>query len=69
MQPSTDTILAPTVRHLTIHDVAARYATSRDSVYRWLRKRESDFPRPIQLPTSGLRWVEADLDAWDAASK
>ena len=52
--------------HLTIHDVAERYKTSKDTVYRWLRG-DNSFPRPMRLPTGGTRWTVAQLDRWDAA--
>ena len=51
---------------LTVEQVAARFATSRDTIYRFLRK-GSDFPRPIPLPTSGIRWRADVLDAWERA--
>ena len=50
---------------LTVDDVAERYRTSRDSVYRWLRSERSDFPRPIPLPSRGIRWTARQLDDWD----
>ena len=50
---------------LTIEQVADRYQTSKDTVYRWLRGK-NDFPRPMRLPTRGLRWTADQLRAWDA---
>lgn len=51
---------------LTIDEVAARYRTSRDTVYRWLKGR-NDFPRPIALPSRGLRWTPEQIRQWEAA--
>jgi predicted DNA-binding transcriptional regulator AlpA len=50
---------------LTIDEVATRYRTSRDTVYRWLRG-PNDFPRPFTLPSRGIRWTPDQLEAWDA---
>ncbi len=50
---------------LTVDQVAARFSTSRDTVYRWVRSKSSTFPRPIPLPTSGIRWRADVLDAWE----
>ena len=49
---------------LTIDEVAARYRTSRDTVYRWLKGR-NDFPRPIALPSRGLRWTPEQIQRWE----
>lgn len=49
---------------LTIDEVAARYRTSRDTVYRWLKGR-NDFPRPIALPSRGLRWTPEQIQQWE----
>lgn len=51
---------------LTIDEVAARYKTSTHTIYRFLRS-GSDFPRPIPLPTSGIRWRVDMLDQWERA--
>lgn len=59
---NAQTIDAPAT--LTIDEVAARYRTSRDSIYRWLRG-SNDFPRPIPLPSRGVRWTVAQLEAWE----
>ena len=52
---------------LSIDAVAARYGVSDDTIYRWLRNPSSNFPRPIRLPTSGLRWRVEQLNAWELA--
>lgn len=61
----TDTITLPAM--LTIDQVAERYDTSRDTVYRWLRG-QNDFPRPIPLPSRGIRWRADALDQWERAN-
>lgn len=50
---------------LPINGVAERYATSKHSIYRWLRD-DRAFPRPIRLPSGILRWRIDDLAAWDS---
>ncbi len=62
MTNELETLEAPAT--LTIDEVAARYRTSRDTVYRWLRGR-NDFPRPIPLPSRGIRWTVEQLTAWE----
>lgn len=51
--------------YISIDSVAARYETSRFTIYRWLRD-DPDFPRPIVTPTGGRRYSVAALDEWDA---
>lgn len=53
---------------LAINDVADRYATSKHSIYRWMRE-ERDFPAPIRLPGKTLRWRTADLEAWESTRR
>jgi predicted DNA-binding transcriptional regulator AlpA len=53
---------------LTINGVAQRYATTKHSVYRWLRD-DRDFPKPIRLPGKTLRWSPADLEAWESTRR
>ncbi|RSV17502.1 AlpA family phage regulatory protein [Sphingomonas sp. ABOLF] len=50
---------------LSIDRVAARYDTSKHSIYRWMRE-ELAFPLPIKLPSGVKRWRTADLLAWEA---
>ena len=50
---------------LPINGVAMRYATSKHSIYRWMRD-QRDFPLPIVLPSGVKRWAVADLEAWEA---
>lgn len=61
---NTDALNPSAYSTLTIDEVATRYRTSKDTVYRWLRGGK-DFPRPIELPSRGLRWTPEQLAAWD----
>lgn len=48
---------------MSIDEVAQECETSPDTVYRWLRNGK-DFPRPIELPSRGLRWKRDRVLAW-----
>lgn len=50
---------------LPITRVAERYATTKHSIYRWMRE-ERGFPAPIRLPGETLRWRPSDLEAWES---
>ena len=52
------------VLFMTIKQVAARYATSKHSIYRWVRERR-DFPKPYLLPSNIKRWKITDLEQWE----
>lgn len=45
--------------------VAARYAITRATVWRWVTN-DPDFPRPIRLSRGTTRWRTSDLVAFDA---
>ncbi len=53
---------------LPINGVAERYATSKHSIYRWIRDQRG-FPLPIVLPSGVKRWAVADLEAWEATNR
>lgn len=44
---------------LTVDQVASRYNTSTDSIYRW--KRDGDFPKTVRLGKGTTRWRLSDL--------
>lgn len=50
---------------LSVKQVAARYAVSVETVWRWVREGE-DFPRPVALSPGCTRWRVTDLEAWEA---
>ena len=53
---------------LSIDGVAARYATSKHSIYRWIRD-QREFPLPIVLPSGIKRWAVADLIEWESRNR
>lgn len=53
---------------LPIDGVAARYATSKHSIYRWIRDHR-EFPLPIVLPSGIKRWAVADLIEWETRNR
>jgi predicted DNA-binding transcriptional regulator AlpA len=55
-------------QYLPIDRVAERYATTKFSIYRWLRE-QRDFPLPVVMPSGVKRWAVTDLEAWEAAHR
>ncbi len=55
---------AASEQYLTVDQVASRYNTSTDSIYRW--KREGDFPKAVRLSKGTTRWRLSDLVAHEA---
>lgn len=53
---------------LPIDGVAARYSTSKHSIYRWIRDHR-EFPLPIVLPSGIKRWAVADLIEWESRNR
>jgi prophage regulatory protein len=52
-----------TEQFLTVDQVASRYNTSKDSIYRW--KRDGDFPKAVHLGKGTTRWRLSDLAAYE----
>ncbi len=44
--------------------VAARYESSRATVWRWVKT--GQFPQPVKLGAGTTRWRLADLEQWEA---
>ena len=54
---------AATEQFLTVDQVASRYNTSKDSIYRW--KREGGFPKAVHIGKGTTRWRLSDLVAYE----
>ena len=54
------------LRYLTVGDVAHRYQTSINTIWRWARTR-AEFPQPVKLGPSCTRWRLDDLKAFEVA--
>ncbi len=52
-------------RLLTRHEVEARTALSRTSIYRKLR--EGTFPEPLKIGERALRWPASEIESWLAS--
>ncbi|MEX1235309.1 MAG: helix-turn-helix domain-containing protein [Roseovarius sp.] len=50
--------------YLSVDQVAARFAVSKDSIWRW--KREGDFPAAVKLGGTTTRWRLSDIEEWEA---
>jgi len=51
--------------YLTDTALAARYAVSRATPWRWAK--EGAFPQPVKLSPGCTRWRLADVEAWEAS--
>lgn len=51
----------------SVHDVAARYRISVNSVWRWTSHRK-DFPNPIKIGPGCTRWRLTELEAFENSS-
>jgi prophage regulatory protein len=45
-------------------DVAKRYNVSRKTVWRWTQ--DGHLPKPVRLGPSTVRWLQADLERFEA---
>lgn len=50
--------------YMTDRQVAARYAVTRTTVWKW-RKTDPSFPEPVQLSPGCTRWRLEDIEAWE----
>lgn len=50
--------------YATDNQIAARFAVSRQTIWRWTR--DGDFPAPVKLVGS-TRWRIADVEQWEAS--
>lgn len=50
---------------LTDVQLAARYAVSRATIWRW--SRFEDFPDPVSLSPNCTRWRLVEVEKWEAA--
>jgi prophage regulatory protein len=52
------------MNYLSDKQLAARFAVSRQSVWRWL-KVDPAFPRPYSLSPGCTRWKLAEIEQWE----
>jgi predicted DNA-binding transcriptional regulator AlpA len=52
--------------YLTGPQIQGRYSVTKMTIHRWLGDPRLGFPRPFKINMRNY-WLEADLDAWDAA--
>lgn len=53
------------MQFLNVKQVAAKYAVSTATIWRWVRKGE--FPEPVKLNPQVVRWPDAELEKWEAS--
>jgi len=49
--------------YLTDRELAERYAVSRITIWRWVKR--DQFPTPVRLGANCTRWRREDVDAWE----
>jgi prophage regulatory protein len=49
----------------TIKDVASAYKVSPCTIRRWVRN--GAFPKPIRMSYGTIRYLQKDIDAWEAS--
>jgi predicted DNA-binding transcriptional regulator AlpA len=52
-------------RYLTVDEVAARFSTSRATIWRWI-KNNPQFPKPIKVSLGATRWKQSTLVRFEA---
>ena len=55
------------MRLLTMEQLCGKLGCNRSTVYKMMEV--GGVPRPLKLPTGGLRWVEGDVDACVSAMR
>ncbi len=51
----------------TIRDVASTYKVSTATIRRWVRN--GAFPKPIRMSSGTVRYLQKDIDAWEASKE
>jgi prophage regulatory protein len=54
-------------KYLRDTDVAARYGTSRPTIWRWTAA--GRFPAPVKLSPGCTRWRLSDIEEWEASKE
>ena len=55
-----------TKKYLSNQKVRARYGIGNTTLYRWINDDEINFPKPKQLGHRCVRWLESELEKWEA---
>lgn len=70
VQPHQDAAASMLQRtFLTVKEVAAHYAVSVPTIWRWTRTQGGTFPSPVRIAEGTTRWDLADLIDFDQACK
>ena len=56
--------VVPRDKLIDLQSVCALCGIRKSTIYDWLRKAESDFPRPVRLSARMVRWSEAAVLQW-----
>ncbi|WKJ88582.1 AlpA family phage regulatory protein [Methylomonas montana] len=50
--------------NLRVSDLAPRLGVSKNTIWRWVRDKKSDFPKPLKLSEKVTVWKADDVLAW-----
>lgn len=64
--PELQKILPQGVVYLTNQQVRNRYQIGNTTLYRWINDEQTCFPKPHHLGPRCVRWLQSELEAWEA---
>lgn len=50
-------------------EIAAQTGVDCETIYRWHRKQAQQLPQPVSIGPRGLRWIRAEIEAWQGVRK
>lgn len=69
VEKTANAISSPLASHLPARVVAQRLGLSVRTIRRWVEEGRNNFPSAIQLPDSGLVFLEDDIKQWLARQR
>lgn len=64
--PEPQKKLAQGIVYLTNPQVRKRYQIGNTTLYRWIGDVQINFPKPHQLGSRCVRWLQSELEEWEA---
>jgi len=55
----------PSTIWVSADEIAARFRVSRNTIWRWARTPENEFPDPVRLTPRVTRWRLADIEQFE----
>lgn len=54
-----------TEQYLTCQDIQMRYDIGETTVYRWIKDKKVNLPKPVKLGPKASRWKLSALEHWE----